>query len=186
MIRRPEKTWMFRPKVSTFRQKKVDISSSSSSSSDTVQQGSVSLPHYRTLKHFGQNKNSFTESSIISRGNKLVPFSGNANITEQLHIMTLRLIDNSTNHDNHIVHVISTFLIQAFFLTLSCLLWKAAFSLLYSLSSPLLRTSLLSSAIFTASSDSHFVTFFLLAFGTLLSAVSFTMSRISLHSSACP
>ena len=45
-----------------------------------------------------------------------------------------------------------------------------------SLSSPLLRTSLRSSAIFTASSDSHFMTFFLLAYGTLSSAVYFTVS----------
>ena len=43
------------------------------------------------------------------------------------------------------------------------LLWKTASSLLYSLSSPLVRTSLRSSEIFTAWSDNHFVTFFLLA-----------------------
>ena len=79
---------------------------------------------------------------------------------------------------------LSTFLLQVLYPSCLALLWKAAFSLLYYLSSPLLRTSLRSSAIFTASSDSHFVTFFLLAFGTLLSAVSFTMSRISLHGSS--
>ena len=73
--------------------------------------------------------------------------------------------------------------------SLSCLalLWKTAFSILYSLSYPLLRTSLRSSAIFTVrqlATSWHFVTFFHFAFGTILSAVSFTMSRISLHSSS--
>ena len=56
---------------------------------------------------FGQNTlNSFTESDIICRGihsinrlpdyDNLCPFSGHAKITEQLRIMTLRFIDNSS------------------------------------------------------------------------------------------
>ena len=35
----------------------------------------------------------------------LGPLRGHANITEQLHIKTLRLIDNSINHDNPIVQM---------------------------------------------------------------------------------
>ena len=70
------------------------------------------------------------------------------------------------------------------YLPFLALLWKAAFNILYFLSSPLFLAFLRSSAIFIASSDSHFVTFFLLAFGTYLSAVSFTISLMSFHSSS--
>ena len=109
----------------------------------------------------------------------LPPFPCSASCLHILHILHSRY--------SHFIAFFNlpAFLLQALFLNLSCSpLGKLHLVFCISLSYPLLRTSLRSSAIFTASSDSHFVTFFLFTFGTILSAVSFTMSRISFHSSS--
>ena len=76
---RPEKTWTFQQKH-PFRPNHIDVSA----------------------KKAGQNILNFTESGIISRGNHRIncPFSSHANITLQLHIVSLKLIGNSTDHDN--------------------------------------------------------------------------------------
>ena len=68
------------------------------------------------------------------------------------------------------------------FLSLLAILWNSAFKWVYLSFSPLLFTSLLSTAICKASSDSHFAFLQVFFLGIILIPVSCTMSRTSIHS----
>ena len=71
-----------------------------------------------------------------------------------------------------------------YFFALIADLWNSAFRYLYLSFSPLLFTSLLSTAICKASSESHFGFLHFFSMGMVLIPVSCTMSRISVHSSS--
>ena len=68
--------------------------------------------------------------------------------------------------------------------SLHAVLWKSAFSWLYLSLSPLIFTSLLSSAIYKASSDSHFAFLNFFFFGMVLVTASCTMLQTSVCSSS--
>ena len=70
------------------------------------------------------------------------------------------------------------------FLSLLAVLWDSAFSWVYLSVSPLPFTSLLFSAIYKASSDNHFAFLHFFFFGIILVNASYTMLRISVHSSS--
>ena len=70
------------------------------------------------------------------------------------------------------------------FLSLLAILRNSAFKWVYLSFSPLLFTSLLFSAVYKASSDSHFAFLHFFFLGMVLIPVSCTMSRTSLHSSS--
>ena len=69
------------------------------------------------------------------------------------------------------------------FLSLLAILWNAAVKWEYLSFSPLLFASLLFTAICKASSDNHFAFLHFFSMGMVLSPVSCTMSRTSIHSS---
>ena len=70
------------------------------------------------------------------------------------------------------------------FFSLLAILWNSAFRCLYLSFSPLLFSSLLFTAIFKPSSDSHFAFLHFFSMGMVLVPVSCTMSRSSIHSSS--
>ena len=70
------------------------------------------------------------------------------------------------------------------FLSLLAVLWNSAFKWVYFSFSPLLFTSLLFTAIYKASSDSHFAFLHFFFLGMVLIPASCTMSRTSIHSSS--
>ena len=71
------------------------------------------------------------------------------------------------------------------FLSLLAILWNSAFSWVYLYLSPLLFTFLLFTAIYKASSDSHFAFLHFFFLGMVLLPVSCKMSWTSIHSSSC-
>ena len=70
------------------------------------------------------------------------------------------------------------------FLSLLAILWNSAFKWVYFPFSPLLFTSLLFTAIYKASSDSHFAFLHFFFLGMVLIPVSCTVSQTSVHSSS--
>ena len=70
------------------------------------------------------------------------------------------------------------------FLSLLAILWNSAFKWVYFSFFPLLFTSLLFTAIFKASSDSHFAFLYFFFLGMVWPSVSYTMSQTSVHSSS--
>ena len=70
------------------------------------------------------------------------------------------------------------------FLSLLAILWNSAFKWVYLSFSPLLFTSLLFTAIWKASSDSHFAFLHFFFLGMVLIPVSYSMSWTSVHSSS--
>ena len=75
-------------------------------------------------------------------------------------------------------------LLRKAFLSLLAILWNYSFRCLYLSFSPLLLTSLLFTAIFKASPDSHFAFLHFFSMEMVLIPVSCTMSRTSVHSSS--
>ena len=71
--------------------------------------------------------------------------------------------------------------LRKFFSSVHAILWNSAFSWMYLSLSPLLFTSLLSSAIYKASSDNHFAFLHFLFFGMVLVTASCTMLGTSIH-----
>src|SRR5574341_42098 len=72
-------------------------------------------------------------------------------------------------------------LLRKAFLSFLVILWNSAFRCLYLSFSPLLFTSLLSTAICKASPDSHFAFLLFFSMRMVLIPVSCTMSRTSVH-----
>ena len=70
------------------------------------------------------------------------------------------------------------------FLSLLAILWNSAFKWIYLSFSPLLFASLLFTAIYKGSSDSHFAFLHFFFLGMVLIPVSYTMSWTSVHSSS--
>ena len=70
------------------------------------------------------------------------------------------------------------------FLSLFAILWNSAFKWVYLSISPLPFASFLSSGIWKTSSDNHFAFLFFFFLGMVLITASYTMSRISIHSSS--
>ena len=70
------------------------------------------------------------------------------------------------------------------FLSLFAILWNSLFKWVYLSFSPLHFTSFLFTATCKASSDNHFAFLYFLFLGIILIPVSYTMSRISVHSSS--
>ena len=70
------------------------------------------------------------------------------------------------------------------FLSLLAILWNSAFKWVYLSFFPLLFTSLLFTAIYKASSESHFAFMHFFFLGMVLIPVSCTMSQTSVHSSS--
>ena len=70
------------------------------------------------------------------------------------------------------------------FLSLLAVFWNSAFSWVYLSLSPLLFASLLSSAIYKASSDNHFAFLYFFFFEIALVTASHTMVRTCIHSSS--
>ena len=77
-----------------------------------------------------------------------------------------------------------TLIAEEGFLISPCYLWNSAFRCLYLSFSPLPFASLFFTAIYKASSDSHFASLHFFFLGMVLIPVSSTMSRTSVHYSS--